>query len=123
MRLQMLDKDLFIKLLVAAQKIYETMDKLQQVLEFNWDSGPLPDAFDVIMAALCEETEIHTDEGDIGPIVYYYAFQQNWGKKGPFELSVDPSNNHLSKITISDASSLYDYLRLKFEYDKEHYIE
>lgn len=119
----MLDKDLFVKLLDAAQKIYETMDKLQQVLEFNWDSGPLPDAFDVIMAVLCEETEIHIDENDIGPIVYYYAFQQNWGKNGPFELSLDPSNKHLDKITISDATSLYDYLQLKLEYDKEHYIE
>ena len=69
----------------SLQEYWENMCKLEDSLGIEFNENWLTNHFDYIAEALTDEFEGTEDDDidpNIGPIIYYYAFDLEWGTKG-----------------------------------------
>lgn len=108
----MLAKEQFITIMESLQKIDKVIHVMQDLFDFNMDDGPLVKAFDDLSTLIIEEMELDIDD-DIGPVIFHYAFVNNWGET-EFTLNVDDATS----FKITDLDTLYRYLSMKYKIDK-----
>ena len=108
----MITKEHFITLMESLEKIDKVIHAMQDIFDFNMDDGPLVRAFDDIGNLLIEEMELEIDD-DIGPVIYHYAYVNNWGET-EFTLNVDDNTS----MKIKDLDTLYTYLTMKYIADQ-----
>ena len=81
----MMSYECFEKIMESLQEYWENMCKLEDSLGTEFNDNWLTNHFDYIAEALIDEFEGTEDEDidpKIGPIIYYYAFDLDWGNKG-----------------------------------------
>lgn len=106
----MITKEHFIIIMESLQKIDKVIHVMQDLFDFNMDDGPLVKAFDDLSTLIIDEMELDIDD-DIGPVIFHYAFVNNWGEE-PFQLKIGEKS-----FEISGLDSLYSYLYAKHAYD------
>lgn len=106
----MLAKEHFITIMESLQNIDKIIHGMQDLFDFNMDDGPLVKAFDDLSTLIIDDMELDIDD-DIGPIIFHYAFVNNWCEK-PFQLKIGEKD-----FEIKDLDSLYSYLYAKHAYD------
>ena len=81
----MMSYECFEKIMKSLQEYWENMCKLEDSLGIDFNDNWLTNHFDYIAEALTDEFEGTEDDDidpNIGPIIYYYAFDLEWGTKG-----------------------------------------
>ena len=81
----MMSYECFEKIMESLQEYWENMCKLEDSLGIEFNENWLTNHFDYIAEALTDEFEGTEDDDidpNIGPIIYYYAFDLEWGTKG-----------------------------------------
>lgn len=105
----MINKNSFVKIMNGLAAYWEGLGKFEEALGIQIDQNFMTDIFDCVMDALSEDTEGVTDD-EIGPLLYYYAFECNWGiglnaRKGV----INPDG--IGHTPLTSAEELYDYLQ------------
>lgn len=111
---QMLNKDIFTKIIVSCQKLDKVIKNQEKIFECNMEDGPLLNAWETLMNLLVAECEVVIDD-EVGPIIYEFALCNNWGN--------DPKSYYIEgkEYLVYDAESLWDYLNEKLQYDVTHF--
>lgn len=107
---QMLNKDIFTKIIVSCQKLDKVIKNQEKIFECNMEDGPLLNAWETLMNLLVAECEFVIDD-EVGPIIYDFAFCNNWGN--------DSKSYYIEgkEYIVWDAESLWEYLDEKLRYD------
>lgn len=107
----MISKDSFVKIMDGLEVYWKNFRKFEDSFGVQINQNFMTDIFDCVMNALSEDTEDNIDD-DIGSLLYYYAFECDWGiglnaRKGIRRL------DEIEHTPLTSAAELYDYLKEK----------
>ena len=119
----MINKESFVKIVDGLCDYWDRICIIYDALGITSDRNCLTDIFDITMSALCEDVELNIDD-DIGPLLYYYAFECDWGRNAK-AIEGRPTFG-VEQAPLTSAGELYDYLMLDnsmYEYLHNNVIE
>ena len=119
----MITKDSFVKIVDGLRDYWDAFGVFQDSLNVYMEHNFMTDIFHTVMEALCEDVELNVDD-DIGPMLYYYACECDWGRNE--KAKEGRPTFGAERMPLTSAEELYDYLMLDngmYEYVKNNVIE
>jgi hypothetical protein len=119
----MINKDSFVKIVDGLRDYWDAVGVFQDSLNVYMEHNFMTDIFDTVISALYEDVELNVDD-NIGPILYYYACECDWGRNEKAKEGL-PSFG-AERASLTSAEELYDYLMLNngiYEYVASNVIE
>lgn len=106
----MINKESFVEIMNSLRDYSDALDIMCDKLGLNMDDNVFTKHLDNVMNALCEDVEDEIDD-EFGPLLFYYAFECDWGRNEKAAYGVSTFGEERSPIT--SAEELYGYLMFK----------
>lgn len=106
----MINKESFVEIMDSLRDYSDALDIMYDKLGLNMDDNVFTKHLDNVMNALCEDVEDEIDD-EFSPLLYYYAFECDWGRNEKAAYGVPMFGEDRAPIT--SAEELYSYLMFK----------
>ena len=103
----MINKESFVKIMDSLRDYSDALDIMYDKLGLNMDDNVFTKHLDNVMNALCEDVEDEIDD-EFGPLLYYYAFECDWGRNEKAAHGMPAFGE--DRVPITSAERLYEYL-------------